>query len=521
MGAAGGTVRAPIHRYTFPSQDGEFRGGEDLFSAGGAKLGSVHAIDFEQRLIDIKKRGDTAAFHPSALFEHSDVNTTVLAESLMRIGEHVAGNGIVGPGPYKPARDLLLRREPDLNGAPLRNVGESIVDAACRAGRVLEGVLPVQGPPGAGKTYTGGRMIVELVRAGRKVGVTANSHKAIRNLLDAAIEEAGRVSIDLRCMHKVSEEGNDVPGVQHTTSNADALASFDNGSNVVAGTAWLWAREEAVGSVDVLFVDEAAQMSLANVLAISPAARSLVLLGDPQQLEQPTQGSHPDGVDVSALDHMLRGRQTISETEGLFLDQTWRLHPSICDFTSHTFYEGRLTARAGLENQAILMDGPLSGSGLRYAPVLHAGNQSSSPEEAARVVSLVNEIISPGTRWRDRRGIDKTLTLDDILIIAPYNAQVFEIQALLPGARVGTVDRFQGQEAPIVIYSVTTSSHADALRGMEFLYSANRLNVATSRAKCLCVVVANPAVFEPVCRTPRQIQLANAFCRYIEMASPA
>lgn len=287
------------------------------------------------------------------------------------------------------------------------------------------------------------------------------------------------------------------------------------------GTAWLWARPEAAGGLRVLFVDEAAQMSLANVLAISHAADVLVLLGDPQQLDQPTQGSHPEGTDVSALTHVLGGELTIPQGRGLFLEQTWRLHPSICEFTSDAFYEGRLQARDGLDIQEVRSpDGRVNGTGLRFVPVEHSGNQSSSLEEAHEVRHLVEDLLSAGARWVDNDGVERAVTLNDILVIAPYNAQVFELQAILPaGARIGTVDKFQGQQAAIVIYSMATSSYADAPRGMEFLYSLNRLNVATSRAKCLCVLVASPALLEPECRTPRQMQLANAFCRYQELAS--
>ncbi|MER9102647.1 TM0106 family RecB-like putative nuclease [Mesorhizobium sp. M0848] len=514
----GGTAKAPVNRYRFPAQDAEFRGGEDLRSVGGERFGKVEAVDLEHRFIDIKKRGDTAGFHPEAIFAHTYIDTAVLAESLVQIGEYVAHHGIGGPGAYKAARDLLLRRPPDAGGAALRHPGESPVDAACRLVPALQGVLAIQGPPGAGKTHIGAYAILALVRAGLRVGVTANSHKVIRNLLVKAAEEAAKEGFDLQCLHKVTDAEDNVPYLTFTTKNPDALGAFASGYNVLGGTGFLWARPDAVSLVDVLFVDEAAQMSLANVLAISPAAASLVLLGDPQQLEQPMQGSHPEGTEVSALDHLLGGRQTIAEDEGLFLDQTWRLHPDICRFTSELFYESRLLPRPGLENQAILVDGPLGGSGLRYVAVQHSGNQNSSPEEADRIRNIVLGILASGARWRDREGNEASLTLKDILVIAPYNAQVFEIQARLPGARVGTVDKFQGQEAPIVIYSITTSSHADAPRGMEFLYSANRLNVATSRAKALCILVANPAVFEPECRTPRQMQLANGFCRYLEMA---
>ena len=184
------------------------------------------------------------------------------------------------------------------------------------------------------------------------------------------------------------------------------------------------------------------------------------------------------------------------------------MHPNICAFTSELFYDGRLQARNGLEIQDIKSSGLVKGTGLRFIPVQHEGNQNSAPEEADQIRDLVNDIMDTHTTWVDRHGEERTLTSDDILIIAPYNAQIFELQQRLPGARIGTVDKFQGQEAPIVVYSMTTSTHADAPRGMEFLYSSKRLNVATSRAKCICIIVGSPALFEPECRTPT----ANAAC---------
>jgi superfamily I DNA and/or RNA helicase len=261
-----------------------------------------------------------------------------------------------------------------------------------------------------------------------------------------------------------------------------------------------------------------AQMSLANVLAVSQSAHTVVLVGDPQQLDQPTQGSHPDGVDLSALNHILGEQQTIPPDKGLFLEETWRLHPDICAFTSELFYAGKLRSKAGLDRLTINSPGPISGSGLRYLPVDHSGNQNCSPEEVEAIGNLVQAVLAGASTWVDRDGRERPVALDDILIITPYNAQVFEIRRRIPGARVGTVDKFQGQEAAIAIYSIATSSHADAPRGMEFLYSPNRLNVAISRAKCVSILVGSPRIFEAECRTPRQMQLANAFCRFLEMA---
>jgi len=215
---------------------------------------------------------------------------------------------------------------------------------------------------------------------------------------------------------------------------------------------------------------------------------------------------------------MLAGKQTIGDDQGLFIEETRRLHPDICQFTSEMFYEGRLRSHAGLERQTVNSTSRASGTGLRYLPVLHEGNQTCSPEEADEIKKLVDAILEADSSWIDRDGNRSRIQPKDMLIIAPYNAQVFELQERLPGYHIGTVDKFQGQEAAIVIYSMTSSSHADAPRGMEFLYSPNRLNVATSRAMCLCILVGSPALFEPECKTPRQMELANAFCRYRELA---
>jgi AAA domain len=517
----GGTAKAPIHRYQFALQDTDIRAEDDLRSIGGDKFGRVVGISLDDRTIDIKKRGDSAGFHPEAVFAHNFVDTQVLADSLMRIGEYVADHGTEGEGDHRAARDLLMAVVPRLRGQELQREGEGALPAAIRIALNLESsVFPVQGPPGAGKTYTGARMICALAREGKTVGITANSHKVIRNLLDGVLVAASEQAFPIGCIQKISDKEDDLPGLRFTTDNAAFLDALSSDCQVGGGTAWFWARPDASGRVDVLFIDEAAQMSLANVLAVSQAAQSIVLLGDPRQLEQPIQGSHPDGVDVSSLDHILGSHATVPADRGLFLAETWRLHPRICAFNSELFYESRLHPRAGLENQAIKSNGRLNGAGLRYLPIVHQGNQSSSPEEADRIRDLVAEILSGGTTWIDREGVEAPVGLEEILVIAPYNAQVLELQERIPGARVGTVDKFQGREAPIVIYSMTTSSHSDAPRGMEFLYSANRLNVATSRAKCICVVVASPRLFEPECRTPRQMQLANAFCRYLELATP-
>ena len=512
----------PTDRYHFEPQDTDIRGDENLRNVGGDKLGRVVAVSPDNNTIDIKKSKATANIHPDAVYAHKFIDPIEQADALFRLGEYVAEHGITGDGEYQAAREILLRKPMDTNGQAFQEDGETTLDAALRlTGLMNGGALPVQGPPGTGKSFTGARMICELIKQGKTVGITANSHKVIRGLLDKTIKAAPELGANFVCIQK-PESGHKEDPTDHlifAKINNDVTSAIGSGAaQLVAATHFFWATENAKNLVDVLIIDEAGQMSLANALAVSQAAATVVMLGDPQQLEQPMQGTHPDGTGVSALDHLLGGAQTITKEQGLFLATTYRLHPEICVFNSELFYEGKLEAEEGCEHQRIMSDGPISGSGLRYLPIKHEGNKSASIEEADAVANLFEKILVSGSHWTDRDGVVRAVTKDDILIIAPYNAQVFEIQQRLPDARIGTVDKFQGQEAPITIYSMATSSHADAPRGMEFLYSANRFNVAISRAQCIAVLVASSNVFEAECKTARQMQLANSFCRYLEIA---
>src|SRR5438132_7367092 len=259
-------------------------------------------------------------------------------------------------------------------------------------------------------------------------------------------------------------------------------------------------------------------MALANVLAIAGAANNLILLGDPNQLRQPSHGIHPEGVDQSVLDHVIQDQPTMSAAFGLFLETTYRLHPSVCSFDSEAFYDGKLEPDESTKRQDLAVSNGSGGVGLRYIPVEHVGNRTVSVEEAGRVGQLFRSLL--GLPWTSRDGVTRPLAVDDILVVAPYNAQVRRLVETLPiGARVGTVDKFQGQEAPAVIYSMATSSVDDAPRGMDFLFSLNRLNVAASRAQGLVILVCSPELLKARCRTPDQMRLASALCRLVEFAN--
>ncbi|MFO1540907.1 MAG: TM0106 family RecB-like putative nuclease [Chloroflexota bacterium] len=518
--------RSHVITYRFPPQETKVRDGTPVKDpATGRAPGSVERVDHGAGIVELKRGKSNSAPDPTVLIPFELVGAPEQRAALLEIGAWVAEHGRAAPGPSRAGRDLLLRRAPAVGrpaGGALVEPGESELDAAIRLVTAMEtGVLAIQGPPGSGKTYSGARMIVRLVEQGRRVGVTANAHKVIGNLLDAVAEAAAELGVPVRIGQKPGQDG----GPTHAPAlplkaNADVAAALAAGVvDVVGGTGWLWAHGDLRASVDVLVVDEAGQMSLANAVAVSAAAHSLVLLGDPRQLEQPVQGTHPTGAGASALEHLLGGARTMPPELGLFLEDTYRLHPEIARFTSELFYEDRLRAVPGLEGQRVHGEGPFAGAGLRFVEVVHRGNVDASPEEAEAVLRIVRALI--GRPWTNEKGVTAPLGWADLRILAPYNAQVALLGRTLPAEaerQIGTVDRFQGQTAAVSIYTMTTSSPEEAPRGMEFLYSLNRLNVATSRARALAIVVADPSLLDPVCATPDQIRLANGLCAFAEMA---
>jgi hypothetical protein len=391
--------------------------------------------------------------------------------------------------------------------------------------RLDETVLGIQGPPGTGKTHTAARMILDLVEAGRRVGVTAQSHRVIANLLEAVQRAAAAEHRFVRIGQRM--DSDDDPGepfgIDRIVKSDEVAAGLARRAwDVVGGTSWLWARPELEGSLDVLFVDEAGQLSLATVCAVAGAASSVVLLGDPNQLPQVSQGTHPEGAAASALEHLVGDAKTIPPDRGLLLGTTYRLHPAVNAFISDAFYEGRLATAPANALQRVEDGDPVGGTGIRHVAVQTAGASNRSREEAAWIAEAVHALR--GRHWTNERGEERPLEVDDVIIVAPYNAQVAEIgravkERVGSEANVGTVDRFQGREGAVAIYSMTTSTPEDAPRDIEFLYSGNRLNVAVSRARALAVVVANPELFRVACHTPEQMRLLNAFCRLLEVAA--
>jgi predicted RecB family nuclease len=561
VGNVGSEAKSFIHRFRFPPQDHRLepgKGAKEPARVPGEKDKSrmVWDIDDTEGWIELKV-GRTTEFEPEAinvLFRDEIVGTKTQRAQLRQTARLLLESEDA-LADWSPASLALLRGEaPSFGGAsaegarhggtpetalPAVAPDASLLDRAREAALRLEpGVLPVQGPPGTGKTYSGARMIRALLRAGLTVGVTGPSHKVITNLLDAVCEaDEDDEPTRVRCLQVSRDDHCADPRVERVQGSGEARRCLDEGGggaggeaggnderyNLVAGTAWLWSREDMERSVDVLFIDEAGQFSLANALAVAPAAPRLVLLGDPQQLNQPQKGIHPPGAEVSVLEHLAGEGGIVTPEKGLFLGETWRMRPEITAYTSELFYEGKLAARADLERQRIELTDGSTLQGLHLEEVSHEGNSRESPEEAEAVVRVFRRVLARGATFTDRKGETRALGVGDLLVVAPYNAQVDRIRRALEAAgfdepRVGTVDKFQGQEGPVAIYSLASSSAQDAPRGMEFLYALDRLNVATSRARVATVVVASPRVLTAECRRPEQMRMVNALVRYGELA---
>jgi uncharacterized protein len=497
----GSHKRSLLWRYTFDPQDTRVREQKTVHDVmDHSSAGTVVELDAVGGFIVVKRDAkelpkSSRAFGPPG----------PIGDEPLRLSIAAAGEAVLAGRPTL-ANALLSRQVP----STLRGPAESADDAVVRIGRGLAGeVLAVQGPPGSGKTTVGARLIRALLDDGKTVGVTATSHAVIGHLLAAV----GRPALQ-KCD---ADQHNGSSLIARAASNTAVLDALGSGAaRLVGGTAWLWARSDMARAVDVLVVDEAGQFSLANAVAVAGGARSMVLLGDPQQLAQPSQGVHPDGAGASALEHLLDGHDTVPADRGVFLDTSWRMHPAITAFISELAYDQRLTSGPGRERQEVLSGGQVTGSGIRVLEVPHVGKAAKSPEEARAIHELWHSL--QGVGFVDSHGAGRPIGPQDILIVAPYNNQVAEIRRLLPAARIGTVDRFQGQEAPVVVYSMTSSTAEDAPRGIDFLYDTHRLNVAVSRAQALAVVVLNPGLLDASVRTPEQLRRVNALCRLVEVA---
>lgn len=438
-------------------------------------------------LVERRKPAEIFDDLPVALMPDSPPSTDNLQKAIRSVAEAVDGSAQL---PDLAATDLLAGRPPRLDGGgPLPTDGDPIANVVAALVGMANSYVAVQGPPGTGKTYSGSRVIKELVEQQRwRIGVVAQSHAVVENVLTAVVKAGlnpALVGKEKEGVKTSSPEWTVAPSAERFLN-----ANVDTGC-VIGGTAWFFTNANKIspGSLDLLVIDEAGQFSLANTIAVSIAADRLLLLGDPQQLPQVSQGTHAEPVDRSALGWLLGEHPTIPADRGYFLAETHRMHPALCARVSTLSYENRLHSAPTASDRYLVGIDP----GLQVVTVDHTGNRTESPEEADAIVAGIHSII--GAPWTESASAaPRPLAPSDILVVAPYNAQVLMVRAALERAgltevRVGTVDLFQGQEAPIVFVSMTASSHGDVPWGMGFLLNRNRLNVAISRAQWACYLV--------------------------------
>lgn len=519
-----GTPITPGMRFSFPPQSLErfpYDGGSVMFvdAEGQTFYPSFENLERSSRTLDLVwntalQEVDTL---PSVVLLHDWVEPRPKPQTLSDFAAQ-----LLDGDQTNPVTMALLRRELPrftAGGGPVGGVfTDDLADMTRWVTKLDNSYAAIQGPPGTGKTYSAAHLIHALVLAGRRVGVTATTHHAIDNVLEkvAQLFRDNGDTAKLNAVKKPKSGSTWVPAGATSGSNAKcAQPEF----NLVAGTTWLFTSKEMRDSpVDVLLVDEAGQLSLADALAASTAARNVVLLGDPLQLPQVAQASHPNNSGRSVLEHILETRETMPRHRGVFLSKTFRMHPDVCRFISDEIYASRLTHNVSCEQQSTV-----AGTGLRWLRAEHRGNSTSSSEEAELIRAEIARLS--GTNWTDQNGHQKLLTVEDFMVVAPFNDQVRTIRdrlnadASTRGVAVGTVDKFQGREAAVVFFSMTTSTGEDLSRGADFLFSRNRLNVAISRARCLAYLVCTEELLNTRARNVEDMRLIatlNAVVEYSE-----
>jgi predicted RecB family nuclease len=516
-------ARGTIYTYFFPEQPYKLAEGDAPYDpATRRSAGTIVEIDHAQNLLRLKRTGTPESARAlSALIPSGPISTREQQAALARIARACAGGTLEAAFPA--TFDLLANRAPRLSLAgfrpdpTVRSIQPAQADARSIS-RVVQALdrsyLFIQGPPGSGKTTTGAEIICDLLQSGKRIAMTSTGHKAIHHLLrkvEAHMAERGKCFRGLY-KHTDGRAGSEYTNgtfVQSVGSNEPfARQDYD----LAAGTAWLFSRQELTSSFDYLFIDEAGQVALADAIAVSACAHNVVLLGDPLQLAQVSQGTHPMNAGASVLQHLLGDEQTVPPSRGIFLDVSHRMHPEICAFVSEMMYGGRLKPAPSTASHCVTVGGePLAG--LLFVPIEHAGNSSCSPEEAAWIASEIARFT--------RNGVAPSA----IIVVTPYNAQRRLIERRLAGdgiaVEVGTVDTFQGKEADVVFYSMATSSGEDVPHDLEFLFERNRLNVAISRARALSVLVCSPRLLDVACRTPDEMALVNLLCAFKERAQPS
>ena len=514
-----------IYSYRFNDQNYKQKEGKSAFDAHQIKgLGTIYSIEEnfpDKNIVKIlvsKRRkniempslltlGNTM---PPQVHQHDQALNKFLEDYILNNGEN-----------YKSIMDMLERKEPDIknikSGSTLIEENKDLITQSIEIVKNLNNsYLTIQGPPGTGKTYTSAKIIIELMKAGKKVGVTSNSHEAIKTLLIAIEQQAVDQNYEFSGMRKSkSSDKHEWKFIRNVTTgkplNMDSYSLF-------AGTSWFFVDPRMNKTLDYLFIDEAGQVALGTTIANATSADNLVLIGDQMQLSQPMRAKHEGYARMSSLDFILEDDDTISTDKGVFLNVTRRLNKKICNYISTSFYDSRLTSDPITETRSVnLKLDPIKDEGLFYVPIDHNGCSQRSDEEADLVEKVFNKIVNKQYKSENITG---KISAKDIMVVAPYNAQANNIRERLKkkfkdDVRVGTIDLFQGQEAKVVLISMTTSDVESLPRHKDFFFSRNRLNVAISRAECVAIIIFNQNLLLASASNIKEMKLINSFCKLL------
>ena len=514
-----------IYSYRFNDQNYKQKEGKSAFDAHQIKgLGTIYSIEEnfpDKNIVKIlvsKRRkniempslltlGNTM---PPQVHQHDQALNKFLEDYILNNGEN-----------YKSIMDMLERKEPDIknikSGSILIEENKDLITQSIEIVKNLNNsYLTIQGPPGTGKTYTSAKIIIELMKAGKKVGVTSNSHEAIKTLLIAIEQQAVDQNYEFSGMRKSkSSDKHEWKFIRNVTTgkplNMDSYSLF-------AGTSWFFVDPRMNKTLDYLFIDEAGQVALGTTIANATSADNLVLIGDQMQLSQPMRAKHEGYARMSSLDFILEDDDTISTDKGVFLNVTRRLNKKICNYISTSFYDSRLTSDPITETRSVnLKLDPIKDEGLFYVPIDHNGCSQRSDEEADLVEKVFNKIVNKEYKSENITG---KISAKDIMVVAPYNAQANNIRERLKkkfkdDVRVGTIDLFQGQEAKVVLISMTTSDVESLPRHKDFFFSRNRLNVAISRAECVAIIIFNQNLLLASASNIKEMKLINSFCKLL------
>ena len=517
-----------LYKYD-PKQDTKIKEGSSVKVFHNKVIqGKVLMLDLEKGLIRIQFTKKYTHLieerNTISVIAYSYINKKVLKDSIQEAFLNMDNNdNSLGLNPC--LYDFLMRNPPNVNGQKrgidLYKEDDDLIESIQNVTKNLNNsTLIIQGPPGAGKTFTSGNVILELLKAGKKIAITSNSHKAINNLM-LKVEELSPQKHKFMKVTRHEEEDliNGIANIDFLPTASKFKEEHFN-AEIIGGTAFTFANSNFKGYFDYLFIDEAGQMSLANLVSMSRCTKNIILIGDQMQLEQPIQAEHPGESGLSTLEYFLEDYKTIPKSLGYFLPITRRMNQELCSFVSKCFYDKRLFSHESTHiNQLFLnnKDCIEKEKGIQFVPVEHEGNIQYSPEEIVEIDKIVQELLKQDIQLNENgKLIKRQVKLSDIIFVSPYNLQVLKLKEKLgEEARVGSVDLFQGQEAPIVIMSLC-SSEGTSGRGIEFLLSENRMNVALSRGKALAIVVGNPHLCSIKTSSIDTIRLLNMYCQLIE-----